>query len=82
MGLSAAPNPFSTRTVLRLIASHAGPVGVVLFDAFGRDVRHMSLDACAGENNLPVERDGLPPGLYLCRVTGNDGTHVVSLIVQ
>src|SRR5690606_30868373 len=62
LGLSSAPNPFRSHTVIRYMATTPGPVELAVYDAAGRLVRRMvSVDAIGAEDGNGVKRDGGKP---------------------
>ncbi len=69
---AAAPNPFSGRTEFVLAVGRAQTVRAEAFDALGRRVAvfHDGPLAAGARQRLVFDGGGLPPGVYLVRVTG------------
>jgi hypothetical protein len=67
--LSLYPNPMTNITTV-VLAQAGGTVLVQLFDPQGRSIR--SVQQVVQEHRITVTRDGLPPGLYLVRITGTE----------
>ncbi len=66
---SASPNPFSGTTTLRFTLPQPADVRLDLFDATGRPVRHLLQETLpAGKHSVDVAADGLPQGVYFCRL--------------
>ena len=67
-----SPNPFTTQTTITLpnIAGNT-PLLLTLFDVTGRPI--YSQTAASG-NTIYIQRNNLPPGLYLYAVTNATGT--------
>ncbi len=71
-GFAVYPNPAAGSEAVRLtLPERPGPRTLVVFDGLGRAVRQQVLPATAREALLPVA--GLPPGLYLLRLSATDG---------
>lgn len=66
VGMIISPNPCSESAILRFVVPDAGPVSLSLFDGNGRLVRmllnHEHLPA--GQQEMRLDRAGLPSGLY------------------
>lgn len=62
-----APNP-ARGTLAFAVSLAPGPARLELFDASGRRVRARALDG-AGRSQIVLDRAGLPPGIYLARLT-------------
>lgn len=73
-----APNPFSTVTTLSFPA-HYDHARITIFDLSGKTVRDFE---CSG-TRVQLDRSGMESGLYLLRMTGDDGSSTEQkLIVQ
>jgi hypothetical protein len=67
------PNPFTTTATLAYTLDRAGPIRLELFDALGRRVSLIEDDArAAGTYRVHVRGEGLPPGLYVVRLTSDE----------
>jgi hypothetical protein len=60
--------------VIRYRVAGAGVVRLELFDMLGRHISTLVERALpSGEYSRVLETAELPPGIYLCRLTGGDG---------
>ena len=83
MRLMSYPNPFRGATTIRFELAKAAPVSVAVYDLLGRRVR-MLLDEpiqTAGWHETRFEASGLPGGIYLCRVTTQEGTRTQRVVL-
>jgi len=83
--LSAAPNPFTSRTQLRYSLPKAGHVRIDLYDATGRLVRVVSNERQEiGDHVAVLNADGLAAGVYLLRLDAGSGAEArsVKLVVR
>jgi hypothetical protein len=78
LGLTAAPNPFTSTTRIQLTIREAGPVHVQLYDVSGRRIRVL-VDGHLPAGQQSIEWDGrdeagnvLPAGVYLARMDTHD----------
>jgi hypothetical protein len=82
----AAPNPFSTSTVLRYSLQQGGPVLFEIFDVHGRKIRTLAQgDQGAGDhsvswNGVDDERRLVPSGLYFGRLRSGAGEKTLRLV--
>jgi photosystem II stability/assembly factor-like uncharacterized protein len=69
------PNPFSGSTTIPFVLHRQGPVELTVLDVSGRPVRVLLLgEKNAGAHEIGFESGGLPPGIYVCRLTTDAGT--------
>jgi hypothetical protein len=78
----AVPNPFSTRSELRITMIQAESLQVLLYDPLGREVWHDILNARNGLNTLSLDRDGLAAGHYFCKIVGGAGERMIPLVIE
>ncbi len=85
--LTAAPNPFTTRTAVRLALGHEAPAALAIYDASGRLVTTL-LDQVLPAGEHLVAWDGrdaaghaLPSGAYFVRLATTRGTGAQKLIL-
>jgi trimeric autotransporter adhesin len=82
--LASAPNPAGARATVHFSIPATGPVSLSLFDAAGRRVRtimnHESL--VAGPHDVPLETQGIQPGLYFVRLEFGSRTASQKLLVM
>ena len=67
------PNPFSTSTTIEYEIKEAGPVSLKIFNNIGQEVitlvnEHQS----KGTHQVKWNADGMPAGIYCCRLTTDD----------
>ncbi len=77
--VSVQPNPFHQSALLRFRNPLQKAHQLVLTDLSGRIVRSYG---ALRSNELTIERDNLPAGIYLFKLTGPDGAAVGRLNVQ
>ncbi|HEU4718134.1 MAG TPA: choice-of-anchor B family protein, partial [Bacteroidia bacterium] len=68
--LNAYPNPFNTNFFINLGLDKAQDVTYTIFDNEGRMIREEKQSMPAGNSILEVDGEGLVPGMYSVRVTG------------
>ena len=67
-----APNPFRTRTEIRVDLPEAAEVTVHVYDALGRRIKTVQQSMGAGQGRtVPIEAGALASGVYLYRVTAD-----------
>ena len=67
--LAAAPNPFTTNTILRYQLPSAGRVRLNVYDVTGRAVaRLIDEDQTSGPHEVQLDAARLPSGVYRCRL--------------
>lgn len=66
-----APNPFDTWTQLNFELTSASKVRLQLFNANGSLLRTIEEELLAGEQNMIIERRGLPAGVIYYRLENN-----------
>ena len=65
-----APNPFRTRTEIRVDLPEAAEVTVHVYDALGGKIKTVQQSMAAGQGRtVPIEAGALASGVYLYRVT-------------
>jgi hypothetical protein len=81
--LEAYPNPFSSNTTIRFRQVETAPAQVRLYDGQGRVVTVLFNGVAeAGQDySLPLNAEGLPTGLYLCRYESFGQTLVQRLTI-
>ena len=80
--LAAVPNPASASTEIRFTLDAPQAVSVALVDVLGREVVRVAEGAFgAGEQRLPLDVRGLPPGVYVVRLTAGGSVATQRLTV-
>src|SRR5690606_5119024 len=70
LGLSVQPNPARRSASVVLTLPEPGEVSISLYDVLGRRVAVLHDGRlAAGEHALPLDVRGLPPGVYVVRVS-------------
>ncbi|MCB0588565.1 MAG: M4 family metallopeptidase [Phaeodactylibacter sp.] len=82
--LQANPNPFSGQTSLAFTLPEPSRVSLVLYSLNGKAIRTLLAGQrrSPGEHREVLNADGLPPGLYLCRLITNAGSKTIKLILE
>jgi hypothetical protein len=75
-GIEIYPNPVGDFLEIRLIEPEVKDLDISIVDQFGREKIHQSIDRNGGQ----VDVSALPPGIYILRVKGTDGSFVHKLI--
>jgi hypothetical protein len=66
------PNPFNPVTTFRFGVPREARVTVKLYDVAGREVRTLADDTFGpGYHTVPLYADGMPSGVYFCRMTAD-----------
>jgi hypothetical protein len=80
--LSAYPNPFNARTVLKFSLAVSGRVKLLVFDLQGRQVRVVAADDFAvGDYRFSFDAGDLPSGLYFARLEAARRNATVKLLL-
>jgi len=79
----AYPNPFNPSTTLSLDLASTGEVELTVFNLGGQRVRTL-VDGpmAAGRHELTFDATRLPSGLYLARLSTENGTQVARLVLS
>ena len=76
------PNPFRECTAVRLQLPAHMHARVIVIDVMGREVAVLADDKLSrGVHELRFDADGLPPGLYLCRLTTANNYHNIPMLL-
>ena len=72
-GMTISPNPFTTSTTFTFRLEKSANVNIRVFDIFGRLVAEpVNEFHQIGEQNIHWNTEGLPAGIYFCRLkSGN-----------
>jgi hypothetical protein len=70
------PNPVSELLEIRLIKPDVNGLDISIIDQLGREKIHQSIDGYGGQ----VDVSELPPGIYMVRIKGTDGSFVHKMI--
>jgi hypothetical protein len=77
------PNPFNPSTVVSCRLPVSSHVRVGVYDMLGREAAVLfegSLEA--GEHEWTFDGAGLPSGVYFCRMTTRESTHVIRMVLM
>lgn len=78
-----SPQPANDQVNVELIsAKEQASVDLRLYDAAGREVRHLKPNLIEGWNIVNLEIEGLPVGLYWLRATDDAGSQVAKPLVK
>jgi endonuclease/exonuclease/phosphatase family metal-dependent hydrolase len=77
----AYPNPFQTSTTISYALAQSSPVQIEAFDLLGRRVAMLTdRTQQPGDHRVRFDASGLPPGLYLVRVTVGATVHTQRVV--
>ena len=80
-GVAVYPNPAAGPEAVRLaLPERPGPYALVVLDALGRSVARPAVPP--GSRTVAVPVAGLPPGLYVLRLTGPNGQSWTTKLVR
>jgi hypothetical protein len=83
MALSVYPNPLVDDATVRFTLERPQRVTLDVFDLLGRRVRGHDLGRlAAGEHETALSLRGLPPGLYIVRLTGDAGAQATVRVTR
>ncbi len=74
------PNPVVDHLNLTLNSSRSGNLQLSIVDMKGRELRRTNVGVIAGGNQLPVEVQGLEPGMYLLRLENGNNSAVLRFV--
>lgn len=67
------PNPFNPTTMVSFVICHASLVSLKIVDVMGREVAVLvNENKQPGEYNIRWDAEGMPSGVYLCRLIAGD----------
>jgi PKD repeat protein len=78
--LTASPVPFGGSLTVGINALAAGPATLQLLDAVGREVRHEAFALRAGAQQVQLNTENLPGGVYVLRLSGAAGSQQVKVV--
>ncbi|KAA9339378.1 T9SS type A sorting domain-containing protein [Hymenobacter busanensis] len=83
-GLTVAPNPASSRAVVRFTLAVPAPVRVSVYNVIGRLMQTVTLPGRqpAGAVQVPLALSSLPAGVYLVRADAGNSSATTRLVVQ
>jgi hypothetical protein len=76
------PNPFNPRTTIEYALPFAGHVALKVYNALGQEVASL-VDGVqeAGRRKAQFDADGLPSGIYICRLTAGTFVEVRKMVL-
>ena len=78
--LTAHPVPFGARLLVTVEAAPAGPASLLLFDALGREVRRQTLALRPAAQQVELDTESLPSGVYVLHLSSARGTQQLKLV--
>ncbi len=77
------PNPFNPATVIRYSLPARGRVVLKVYDMLGREVKTL-IDEIqdAGSRSTSWDADGMPSGIYFCRLTAGEFTETKKMVLM
>ncbi|MDP4198030.1 MAG: T9SS type A sorting domain-containing protein [Bacteroidota bacterium] len=80
---STSPNPFTRSTTLHFLVGQASFATLEVFDATGREVRHVNEGIMdAGEHDIEFDRHDLLAGVYFYRLITNDNEQAGTMVIS
>lgn len=76
------PNPVNTQATISIFAEKEDKLQWILTDASGRVVRSQTSAIAKGQNNLPIDMNGLPAGMYQLQAKGQYFNQILKLQKQ
>lgn len=77
------PNPFNPSTTIRFTLQKSEQVSLEIFNLAGQEVATLVNEVClAGEHQVQWQADGLPGGIYFCRLQLGKNSQIKKLILQ
>ena len=80
--LSIMPNPSSGSTILNLFSVNTATVTISISDLSGRIIAQSSHTTSPGDNQIPINTQQFAPGLYLVKVSTENGIEVMKMVVE
>jgi hypothetical protein len=74
--LELIPNPMNSNGILSFIAEKTGVYSLRITDITGKQVNGFQFDAHAGQNQVAIEKNNLPAGVYFLSIT--DGKNALT----
>lgn len=68
-----SPNPYQVNTSLTIVADTAGDFCINITDALGHEIATQLVTVTEGENSIPLALGNYANGLYLIKLTNNEG---------
>lgn len=81
-GLSVYPNPATSLLHVSIDCANSGNVCMEIFDTNGRSVFNRQESCEQGRHAWTVDVSCFQRGIYVCRVTTDEGTNIVKIIVK
>ncbi|MGE5403197.1 MAG: glycosyl hydrolase family 18 protein [Ignavibacteriales bacterium] len=76
------PNPFNPSTMINYTVPFTSKVSLRVFDAMGREVRELfSGEKTAGKYQIEFNAQGLPSGIYFCRLLSGSFSTTTKLVL-
>ncbi|QCX39910.1 T9SS type A sorting domain-containing protein [Aureibaculum algae] len=65
------PNPMTTSSKIHFTSQQAENVTLFVYNQLGTLVKQVSFQTVVGKNEIPLNKDNLTSGMYLCKVKSN-----------
>jgi hypothetical protein len=82
LAVESHPNPFSGTTQLTMLAKYDQIVHVQVVDLAGRRLALFRSDLKQGKNNIPLQADHWPAGVYLVQIRNDNGETFLEKLVK
>lgn len=81
-GLTIAPNPFSQKVTISFSSETEGRCIVKLSNLIGSEVSSKEANIRIGQNDIIMDRNGLPAGMYLLTISTSHGNMTGRVVVE
>ena len=82
LAISASPNPFSQQTIVTVSGLSPGDIRAELSDITGRLVKSFVFNIKNTSEEIIINRDGLPAGIYTFTIIKNESLKSIKLQIQ
>ena len=81
--ITAIPNPMNTNTNIYFTANQSEKMQFVVYDQLGKMIKHTSINAISGQNQVPLKRQELAAGIYFCKIISSQNVYkTLKLLVK
>ena len=81
-GITTYPNPVIDQLNLSIASKKDAPILVTISDLSGRNVSSEVYNLTIGNNGIQINTSMLQAGMFILRITSNDGTNLVRKVIK
>jgi hypothetical protein len=81
-GLNIYPNPVTDKLTLSIISKKDAKILIKICDLTGRNLTYETYDLSTGTNTILINTELLPSGIFILKITSEDGTNRVRKVVK